>query len=112
MEVSMRLKKKNYGRGGSEQEQAGGVAAAGDGPAKTVNHAGHGIEAVEPAPTRGHERRSIGDRRGKHPEGDDEGNDVANIAIQRVERGEPEADAESGEKREKKQNGKPERRER
>src|SRR5207248_7624159 len=105
-------KNEDYGGGGSEQQQAGGMSAAGDGPAEAVNDAGHGIEAVEPAPARGHEGRSIGHGRGKHPEGDDEGDDVANVAIKRVERGEPEADAESREEREKKENGKPERRER
>src|ERR1700737_3735219 len=38
---------------GSEKEQAGGLAAAGDGPAEAVNDSGHGVEAVEPAPARG-----------------------------------------------------------
>ena len=48
------------GAGGSQEEQTGSLAAAGDGPAKTVNDAGHGIEAVEPAPPRGNQRRQIG----------------------------------------------------
>src|SRR5712664_1550144 len=61
---------------GSKQEQAGGLAAAGDGPAEAVNDAGHGIEAVEPAPARGNERGRIGDGRSEHPELDEERNDV------------------------------------
>src|SRR5207245_2672410 len=85
------------GGGGSEKKQAGSVAAAGDGPAETVNDAGHGVEAVEPAPARGDERRGVGDGGGKHPELDEEGDDVADVAIQSVERGKPEADATSGE---------------
>src|SRR5437867_12851074 len=96
------------GAGGNEQEQAGGPAAAGDGPAEAVNDAGHGIEAVEPAPARGHKGRGVSDGRGEHPEGDNEGYYVADVAIKRVEGGKPQADAESGEEREKEKNGKPE----
>src|SRR5216684_95754 len=96
------------GAGGSQQQQAGSLAAAGDGPAEAVNDAGHGIEAVEPAPSCGHERRCVGDGRGEHPKGDEEGDDVADVAIESVERGEPEADAESGEESEQEKNGKPE----
>src|SRR2546422_6853277 len=95
------------GESGSEKEKAGRLAAAGDGPAKTVNDAGHGIEAVEPAPARGNERGRIGDGRGEHPELDDEGNDVADVAIESVERGEPQADAEGGEYGEGQKGGQP-----
>src|SRR6266850_7061924 len=100
------------GGSGSEKEEAGSVAAAGDGPAETVNDAGHGIEAVEPAPAVGDERGRVGDGRGEHPELDEEGDNVADVAIERVERGKPEADAESGEKRESEKRGEPERGER
>ena len=68
---------------------------SGEGPAETVDDACHGIEAVEPAPALRHEGRGIGDGRGEHPELDEEGSDVFNVAIESVERGEPEADAES-----------------
>src|SRR5882724_8337860 len=95
--------------GGSQEKQAGSVAAAGDGPAKTVNDAGHGIEAVEPAPARGNQRGRVGDRRSEHPELHEERNDVAHVAVERVKRGKPQADAESGEEREEEQRGKPER---
>src|SRR6267143_5959544 len=94
---------------GSEKEEARGVAAACDGPAETVNDAGHGVEAVEPAPARGNERGRVGDRRGEHPELDEEGDDVFHVAIKSVERGEPQADAKSGEDSEKQKRGQPER---
>src|SRR5437667_7537957 len=70
---------------------------AGKRPAKTVNDAGHGIEAIEPAPTLRNERTGVGDRRCKHPELKKERDDVFDVAIKRIERGEPEADAESSE---------------
>ena len=85
------------------------MAAAGDGPAETVNDAGHGVEAVEPAPARGDERRGVGDGGGKHPELDEEGDDVADVAIKSVERGKPEADAKSGEEGKEQKNGEPKR---
>src|SRR5437870_10479072 len=61
------------GSGGNEKDGAGSLAAAGDGPAETINDASHGIEAVEPAPALGNESGRIGDGRGKHPELADEG---------------------------------------
>src|SRR5258708_64880 len=97
------------GGAGSEKEQAGGLAAAGDGPPEAVNDAGHGIEAVEPAPARRNERGRVGDGRSEHPELDEERNDVADVAIKSVERGEPQADAESGEDGERQQRGQPKR---
>ena len=93
--------------GRSEKDEAGSVAAAGDGPAETINDAGHGVEAVEPAPARRNERRRIGDGRSEHPKVDEEGNDVFDVAIKSVERGEPEADAESGKDGEGQQGGEP-----
>ena len=48
-------------RRGSEKKQAWGMAAASDGPAEPVNDAGHGVEAIKPAPTLGHKRRGVGD---------------------------------------------------
>src|SRR6266436_3774762 len=68
------------GKGGGEKRQAGSLAAAGDGPAETVNDTGHGVEAVEPAPALRHQRAWIRHRRSKHPELDEERNDVANVA--------------------------------
>src|SRR6266403_5145860 len=100
------------GGGGNQEEQAGSLAAAGDGPAKAVNDAGHGIEAVEPAPALGDEGGRVGDGRSKHPELGEERHDVADVAIKRVEGGKPQAHAQSGEKREEEQRGEPERRER
>src|SRR6266404_6058976 len=95
--------------GGSQEKQAGSLAAAGDGPAKTVNDAGHRVEAVEPAPACGNQRGRVRDGRSEHPELHEERNDVAHVAIERVERGKPQADAESGEEREEEQRGEPER---
>src|SRR6266571_3737085 len=97
------------GKGGNEKKDARSVAAAGDSPAETINDAGHGVEAVEPAPARGDQRGRVGDGRGKHPELDEEGDDVADVAIKSVERGKPEADAKSGEEGEEQKNGQPER---
>jgi hypothetical protein len=92
---------------GSEKKKAGGLAAAGDGPAKTVNDAGHGVEAVEPAPLLRDESAGIGDGRGEHPELDEERNDVFDVAVESVESGKPEADAESGEERKGQERGEP-----
>jgi len=93
--------------GGSEKEEAGGLATASDGPAETVNDAGHGVEAVKPAPARRNERGRIGDGGGEHPELDEEWDDVLDVAIESVECGKPEADAESGEEREGQKKGEP-----
>ncbi len=93
--------------GGSQKDEAGRLAAAGDGPAETVNDAGHGVEAVKPAPAQRNKRRRIGDGRGEHPELHEEGNDVADVAIESVERGEPQSDAESGEDGEGQKSGEP-----
>src|SRR5216683_1442385 len=93
--------------GGSEKDEAGRLAAAGDGPAETVNDAGHGVEAVEPAPAQRNKRGRISDGRGEHPELHEEGNDVADVTIESVERGEPQADAQSGEDGEGQKSGEP-----
>jgi len=93
--------------GGSEKNEAGRLAVSGDGPAEAVNDASHGIETVKPAPAFGNERRRVSHRRSKHPELDEERNDVANVAIKSVQSRKPQAHAESGEKREKKKNGEP-----
>src|SRR5882672_859573 len=55
------------GGGRDEKTRRGGVAMAGESPAKAVNDACHGIEAIEPAPTLRNERTGIGDRRSEHP---------------------------------------------
>src|SRR5258706_16257305 len=64
--------------GGAGNEKAGGgsVAVAGESPAKTVNDAGHGIEAIEPAPTLRNERTGVGNGRSEHPELEKERDDV------------------------------------
>ena len=93
---------------GNEKDEARRLAVAGDGPAETVNYARHRIQSIEPAPSMRHERAGIGDRRGKHPELNDERDDIAHVAIKSVERGKPEADAQSGEEREEKKTGQPE----
>src|SRR2546421_2720005 len=95
------------GGGRNEKDEVGRLAVAGDGPSEAVNDAGHGVETVQPAPMLRNERTGIRDRRGEHPELNDKGDDVAHIAIKSVERGHPEADAESGEKGEKQQGGEP-----
>jgi len=93
--------------GGSEKQEAGSLAAAGDSPAETVNDAGHGVEAVEPAPLLRDERAGIGDGRGEHPELDKERDDVLDVAVESVESGKPQTDAESGEEGEGQQGGEP-----
>src|SRR6266403_527950 len=100
------------GGGGNQEQQAGSLPVAGDGPAKAVNHARHRVEPVEPPPPHGNQRRRIRDRRSEHPELHEERDDVAYIAIKRVEGGKPQAHAQSGEKREEEQRGEPERRKR
>src|SRR5256885_15507894 len=103
--------KKNDEHGGAGDKKSGGgcVAMAGKSPAKPVNDARHGIEAIEPAPTLRNERTGIGDRRSEHPELEKERDDVFDVAIKRIERGEPQADAESRqdgeEQEERKQRG-------
>src|SRR5215472_16490628 len=104
-------KNENDGGCGNEQQWAGGLPASRDGPAEAVNNAGHGIEVIEPAPARGYKRGSVGHGRSEHPERNHERDDVANVAIERVERGEPQADAESREEREQEKDKKPEGRE-
>src|SRR5438128_421922 len=77
--------------GGARDEEGcrGCVAMSGESPAKTVNNARHGIEAIEPAPTLRNERTGVGDRRSEHPELEKERDDVFDVAIKRIERGEP-----------------------
>jgi len=82
------------GGGRSCEKRAGRNAMAGQSPAEAVDDAGHGIEAVEPAPALGYERRGIGDGGSEHPELHEEGRDVFDVAIESVERSKPEADAE------------------
>src|SRR6267143_6580109 len=94
---------------GSEKEQAGSLAPPRDRPPETVNDPRHGIEPVQPAPARRNERGRIGDGRSEHPELHEEGNHVFHVAIQRIERGQPQSDAKSGEHGEKQQRGQPER---
>ncbi len=72
---------KRDGEGGSEKKQAGSVAVARDCPSEAVNDAGHGIEAIKPAPTLGHKRRGVGDWRGEHPELDEKRDDVPDVTI-------------------------------
>src|SRR5260370_42346318 len=93
--------------GGSEKDEAGGLAAAGDGPAETVNDASHGVEAVKPAPAQRNKRGRIGDGRGEHPELHEERNHIPHVAIKSIQRGEPQADAESGEDGEGQKGGEP-----
>ena len=76
------------GRRGNE-ERARRLTVARESPAEAVNHARHRIESVEPTPAPWNQRAWIGDRRGKHPELDEEGRDVLDVAIQCVESGEP-----------------------
>src|SRR5271163_5212184 len=71
------------GDGTGGKLRAGRLAVAGEGPAETVDHAGHGIQAVEPAITLRNERTRVGDRGGKHPELHEEGHDVTDVAIKR-----------------------------
>ena len=101
-------KNERDGESRSEQQQAGGLAAASDGPAEAVNDTSHGIEAIEPTPGIRDERRRICHRRGEHPELNDKRDDISDVAIESVERGEPQADAKSGEEREEQKHGQPE----
>src|SRR5256885_4346065 len=85
--------------GGAGNEESGRrcVAMSGESPAKAVNNACHGIKTIEPAPTLRNERAGVGDGRSEHPELEKERHDVSDVAIKRIERGEPQADAKSGE---------------
>jgi hypothetical protein len=105
-------KDKSDDGGRNDKNEAGRLAVAGDGPAKAVNYSGHGIEAVEPAPAHGNEGRRIGDGGGEHPELDEEGDDITDVAIESVERGHPEANAEGSEHGKKQQYRQPKRSER
>src|SRR5215472_5476308 len=87
------------GGGGNQKDKARRLAVARNGPAEAVNDSSHGIEAVEPAPARGNERRGVGDGRGEHPELGKKRHNVADVTIKSVKRGKPEADAESREER-------------
>src|SRR5215472_2971852 len=87
-------KNQDHSERGDEEQQAGSMAAAGDGPPEAVNDARHRIEAVKPTPAPRDQRRRIRDWRGEHPELHHKGNDVADVAIKRVERRKPQADAE------------------
>jgi len=95
-------------RSGNQKRVARSVASTSNGPAESVNDTSHGIEAVKPTPARGDERGRISDWRSKHPELYEKWDDVANISIEGVKRGHPEADAESGQESEKQKYGKPE----
>src|SRR6266436_7322233 len=100
------------GKSGNEHEQPGSAASAGESPTEAVNHAHHGIEAVQPAPARRNHRGRIDDGRGEHPKLHEERDNVAHVAIKSVERGKPQADAESSENGEKQQHREPKSRER
>src|SRR5215472_1814495 len=85
--------------GGSEKKQVRSVPATSDGPAEAVNDAGHGVETVKPAPASGDEGGRISDGRGEHPELDEKGHDVPDVAVKGVERREPKANTQGGEER-------------
>src|SRR5256885_10058007 len=85
------------GGAGNEESGRGCVAMSGESPAKAVNNTCHGIKTIEPAPALRNERAGVGDGRSEHPELEKERHDVSDVAIKRIERGEPQADAKSGE---------------
>ena len=74
---------------GSEKDEARRLAVPRDGPAEAVNDASHGIETVKPTPAFGDERRGVGNGRGKHPELDEKRDDIADVAVESIERGHP-----------------------
>ena len=76
---------------------AAGVAVPGEGPAEAVNDAGHGIQAVEPALALRDHGAGIVDGGSKRPELDEERDEIADVAIERVQSGKPQADAEDSE---------------
>ena len=84
------------------------MLAAKDRPAETVDDADHGVEGIEESPFFRNDAARKADRRDIEAKLDDEGNDVAEVAVFDVERGKPEAEAEGGAKgeHEKKRQGK------
>src|SRR5882762_3733352 len=74
---------------GCQEHQVGWPSLPGKRPSETLDDAGHGVQSIKPAPARRNERSRIGDGGGKHPKLDDEGDDVADVAIKSVERREP-----------------------
>ena len=73
---------------------------AGNGPTKTVDDTNHRIERVEQAPFFGNNRAAETDRRNVKPELDDEGNNIAKIAVFYVQGRQPDTGAGGSEQRE------------
>ncbi len=70
--------------------------AAEESPAKAVDDARHGVEAVEPAPLLRHDAARIGDRRQEQPKLRQKREGVLHVAIHGVEGREPETDGQGG----------------
>src|SRR6266436_9908045 len=77
------------GKSGNEHEQPGSAASAGESPTEAVNHAHHGIEAVQPAPARRNHRGRIDDGRGEHPKLHAKRDNVAPLQITILAPGKP-----------------------
>ena len=73
-----------------------GVGAE-QGRAKTLDHADHRVEGIEPAPAVGHQTGRIDHRRSIHEQLHDEGHGVLDVAVLDGQGGEPGADAGGGE---------------
>lgn len=67
-----------------------------DAPAEAINHADHGVQAVEEPPLFGHDGAAEADRRYIEPELDDEGDDVFEVAVFDIEGRDPERGAKAG----------------
>ena len=63
-------------------------------PAKPLDHADHGIQAVDDAPRLGHQAQRVHDRRREHPGLDQERDRVIDVAVSDVERRQPQGDRE------------------
>src|SRR5438552_1038109 len=74
-------------------------------PSKAVDDADHRVEAVPEAPGFGHDGARKSDRRDVEPELDDERNDVAEIAVFDVERGDQESRTEARQHRQRYKGG-------
>ena len=91
----------------SSEQDAWRLALPGECPTETLDDTRHRVQPVKPTPFSGHQRTRIGHRRGKHPKLHQERHDVADIPVQRIQGGKPQAHAESRQNGKKQKCGQP-----
>src|SRR5258708_40240245 len=96
--------KRGDAQAGDEARPIERTIAAKQAPTKTVNNSDDGIEAVEQAPLLRHDGAGEANGRDIEAELQQEGNDVAEIAIFDVQRGDPEGWANAGQERQQDEN--------